>query len=110
VGRRTLLSESYGKHWFLGGLATWLIALLETQRRVSLGKGVKMPLQLGALRDALLNAGTQPELAEKAAEELAIHKVGSATLEIRLTILTWLLGFNVALTMLLVLWRVATRT
>jgi len=43
-----------------------------------------MALQLGALRDALADAGASPELARKAAEEVAAHddKLQSLRLEL----------------------------
>jgi len=43
-----------------------------------------MPLQLGALRDALLSAGADPQKAERAAEELAGYDNRFASLETRI--------------------------
>jgi antibiotic biosynthesis monooxygenase (ABM) superfamily enzyme len=71
-----------------------------------------MALQLGALREALLDAGASPEKASKAAEELAGYEDRFDSLDRRLTelegkvnLLTWMVGFNIAMT-LAVLWRV----
>ena len=63
-----------------------------------------MALQLGALRDALLDAGAKPEKADKAAEELASYENRLASIDGRLTLLTWMVGFNLILTVG-VLWR-----
>jgi len=46
-----------------------------------------MALQLGALRDALLDAGASPEKADKAAEELAGYDSRLASIETRLAVL-----------------------
>lgn len=71
-----------------------------------------MALQLGALREALIDAGASPEKANKAAEELAGYEDRFDGLDRRLTelegkvnLLTWMVGFNIAMT-LAVLWRV----
>lgn len=61
-----------------------------------------MALQLGALRDALLDAGANPAKADKAAEEVAAYENRMATVESRLTLLTWMVGFNLAMTAALV--------
>lgn len=70
-----------------------------------------MALQLGALRDALIDAGASPDKAAKAAEELAGYENRLAGIDLRLeqlasrvTLLTWMTGFNTALT-LGILWR-----
>lgn len=63
-----------------------------------------MALQLGALRDALIDAGAKPEKADKAAEELAGYENRLANIDARLTVLTWMTGFNLVLTSG-VLWR-----
>jgi hypothetical protein len=63
-----------------------------------------MALQLGALRDALIDAGAKPEKADKAAEELAGYENRLANIDARLTLLTWMIGFNLVLTSG-VLWR-----
>lgn len=49
-----------------------------------------MALQLGALRDALMEAG--------ASEEAAGYEVRLASMDSRLSVLTWIAGTNVALT------------
>lgn len=61
-----------------------------------------MALQLGALRDALLDAGANPAKADKAAEEGAAYENRMATVESRLTLLTWMVGFNLIMTAALV--------
>jgi hypothetical protein len=57
-----------------------------------------MALQLGALRDALLDAGANPAKADKAAEEVAAYENRLAGVESRLNLLTWMVGFNLAMT------------
>jgi len=52
-----------------------------------------MAIRLGALHDALLEAGASPEKAQRAAEELAQYE----KLEARVTLLTWMVGFDVTL-------------
>jgi hypothetical protein len=64
-----------------------------------------MALQLGALREALLDAGASPEKANKAAEELAAYETRLAGIETKLAVLVWMVGFNLAMT-LAVLWKV----
>ncbi len=58
-----------------------------------------MTLRMGALYDALRSAqGISEELAKKAAEEAAENRlVGIRT---RLTLVTWLVAMNIALTVL----------
>lgn len=51
-----------------------------------------MALQLGALRNALLEAGASPDKADKAAEEIAGYENRLAGIETRLTLLTWMVG------------------
>lgn len=63
-----------------------------------------MALQLGALRDALIDAGAKPEKADKAAEELAGYESRLASIDSRLMLLTWMVGINITAT-LGVLWR-----
>jgi hypothetical protein len=63
-----------------------------------------MALQLGALRDALIDAGAKPEKADKAAEELAGYENRLAPMDARLSVLTWMAGTNLVLTAG-VLWR-----
>jgi hypothetical protein len=62
-------------------------------------------LQLGALREALIEAGASPEKAAKAAEELAGYENRLATIDTRIAaldgrvnLLTWMVGFNLAMT------------
>jgi len=64
-----------------------------------------MALQLGALRDALEDAGAQPDKAAKAAEELAgyeneFSRVQQLLTSIRgdINLLRWMVGANFALT------------
>jgi hypothetical protein len=68
-----------------------------------------MALQLGALRDALLDAGAQPEKAERAAEELAGYGGRLSAFDIRLGILIWMSSANIVLTSIIVLWRLLTK-
>jgi hypothetical protein len=63
-----------------------------------------MALQLGALREALIEAGASPEKAAKAAEEVASYENRLASIEGRLQVLTWMVATNIVLT-LGVLWR-----
>lgn len=63
-----------------------------------------MALQLGALRDALIDAGAKPEKADKAAEELAGYENRLASIDSRLSVLAWMAGTNLVLTAG-VLWR-----
>jgi hypothetical protein len=64
-----------------------------------------MALQLGALREALLDAGASPDKANKAAEELASYENRLAGIETKLAVLVWMVGFNLAMTAT-VLWKV----
>ena len=71
-----------------------------------------MALQLGALRDALIEAGASPEKAANAAEEVASYENRLAGIENKLTaldgrvgLLSWMVGFNIGPT-LAILWRV----
>jgi hypothetical protein len=57
-----------------------------------------MALQLGALRDALVDAGATVEKANKAAEELAGYESRLAGIDTRLSVLTWIAGTNLAAT------------
>lgn len=56
-----------------------------------------MTLRLGALHDALLDPGNA-EKAQRAAEEVAGYENQLAAIESRLTLLTWMVGTNIALT------------
>ena len=57
-----------------------------------------MALQLGALRDALVDAGATAEKANKDAEELAGYENRLAGIDTRLSALTWIAGTNLAAT------------
>jgi hypothetical protein len=64
-----------------------------------------MALQLGALRDALIDAGAAPEKADKAAEELAGYETRLNGIDLKLIelgssvrLVQAMLGVNVALT------------
>lgn len=63
-----------------------------------------MSLMLGALYDALRQTAIPEEAARKAAEEVAGYENRLAKVESRLDLLTWMVGFNIALT-LGVLWK-----
>jgi hypothetical protein len=63
-----------------------------------------MALQLGALRDALIDAGAKTDKADKAAEELAGYENRLAVMDTKLTPLTWMVGFELVLTAG-ILWR-----
>jgi hypothetical protein len=71
-----------------------------------------MPLQLGSLREALLDAGADPEKANKASEEVASYENRLAAIEARLSVLTWMVGTNIVVTIgiLWMLLRVAAKT
>jgi hypothetical protein len=58
-----------------------------------------MTLRLGALHDALLNPG-DADLARKAAEELAGYDDRIGRIERDLSVLKWMVGTNIVLTML----------
>ena len=80
-----------------------------------------MALQLGALRDALVEAGASESNARAAAEEVASYEMRLAGIDGRLgriegrldgidgrlTMMTWAIGLNVAMTAG-VLWRLLT--
>jgi hypothetical protein len=66
-----------------------------------------MALQLGALREALIEAGASADKANQAAEEVASYEGRLAKLESKLDLLTWMVGFNLVMTVG-VLWRVFT--
>ena len=65
-----------------------------------------MSLRLGALHDALLHPG-DPDLAQRAAEEVANYERQMADLRSDLRVLTWMVGTNVAISLAL-LWLVVT--
>lgn len=59
-----------------------------------------MTLMLGKTYDALRSAdGVSDEQAREAAEEIAAYENRLSSIESRLTLLTWMVGTNVALTM-----------
>jgi hypothetical protein len=55
-----------------------------------------MTLRLGALHDALLTPG-DAELARKAAEEVAASDNRLASIDRRLSLLTWMVGFLIGI-------------
>jgi hypothetical protein len=59
-----------------------------------------MALRLGALQDALLDAGSSPEKAERAAEELADYEKRLASIDTRLAVLTAMVGTVIGLVLL----------
>jgi len=56
-----------------------------------------MSLRLGALEDALVNAGAERELARKAAEEVAGFERQLADVRTDLAVIKWMVGFLLAL-------------
>jgi hypothetical protein len=60
-----------------------------------------MSLQLGALRDALLDAGAKTEKADKAAEELAAYESRFTSVEKSLFILKLMVGTNIMITLII---------
>jgi hypothetical protein len=66
-----------------------------------------MALRLGALYDALRQAQVSENAAKNAAEEVAGYENRIANVEGRLTLLTWMVGTNIGLT-LIVLARLFT--
>lgn len=58
-----------------------------------------MALQLGALRDALIEAGASEDKASRAAEELASYENRLASMENKLSVLIWMVGTNLAVTL-----------
>ena len=81
-----------------------------------------MALELGSLREALVEAGASPEKARQAAAELASYenrfdgvdheladfRTTMSELKGELNLLKWMIGFNLAMT-LAILWRVFLR-
>ena len=59
-----------------------------------------MALRLGALYDALRLANIPEDQARLAAEEVAQYEQRLATIERDLTLLKWMVGTNIALTLL----------
>ena len=56
-----------------------------------------MAILMGDLRAALVNAGATEELANKAATEVATYEARLAGVETRLSVLTWMVGANIAI-------------
>jgi len=52
---------------------------------------------MGDLRAALVNAGASDDLASKAATEVATYETRLANVESRLSVLTWMVGANIAI-------------
>lgn len=71
-----------------------------------------MALQLGALRDALLDAGAAHGLADKAAEELANYESRLSSIESRLLVLMWMAGglYAIGAPVVWLLLRIAAKT
>ena len=71
-----------------------------------------MALQLGALRDALIDAGASPDKAERAAEELAGYEARLAELGSDLRLLKWMIGgiYVLGAPSLWLLLRIASKT
>ncbi len=60
-----------------------------------------MAIPMGDLRAALVSAGAREELASKAATEVVTYEARLAGVEARLSTLTWMVSFNLRLTLLL---------
>lgn len=58
-------------------------------------------LQLGALREALLEAGASPTKANEAAEELAGYESRFANVEKSLSTLKWMTGTHITITLII---------
>ncbi len=65
---------------------------------------VLMVLQLRALREAFIDAGSDPAKAQKASAEVDGYEHRLASLDAKLALLTWMVSFNLILTVS-VLWR-----
>jgi hypothetical protein len=61
-----------------------------------------MAMMMGHLYSALKQAGADEESAKRAAEEVATYDARMNTIENRLSVLTWMVGTNVALTLAIV--------
>jgi hypothetical protein len=70
-----------------------------------------MALMLGKLYDALLNAGAAPDQAREAAEEVAGCDLRLGRMETRLSVLTWMAGFSLAVQVatLFFIWQILLR-
>lgn len=60
-----------------------------------------MALQLGALRDALIDAGAHADKANRAAEELASYESQAANLKGDLRLVQWMAGTGIGLSLLM---------
>ena len=58
-----------------------------------------MPVMLSALRAALVEAGASEEKADRAAEELVGYENRFAAVESSLSVLKWMVGMNLALSL-----------
>ena len=67
-----------------------------------------MTMRLGALQDALMDPGNA-EKATRAAEEVAGYDMRLSAIETRLTLLTWMVGTNVGLTLIVLAKLLALR-
>jgi hypothetical protein len=63
-----------------------------------------MALMLGKLHDALIAANVPPDKAREAAEEVAGFENRLANIETKLSVLTWMAGTNIVIT-LGILWK-----
>jgi hypothetical protein len=61
-----------------------------------------MAMMMGNLYSALKQAGADDDNARKAAEEVATYDARMNTIESRLSVLTWMVDTNVALTLAIV--------
>ena len=57
-----------------------------------------MPIMMSRLYAALKLAGVSDDKAIEAAEEIAAYENRLANIESRLSVLTWMVGFNIAMT------------
>jgi hypothetical protein len=62
-----------------------------------------MPLMLGKLHDALVQAGADEVRAREASEEVAEYENRLAHVESDLTLLKWMVGFNLAMSIAILL-------
>ena len=70
--------------------------------------GVAMAVMMGSLYDALRSANVPDEKAIKAAEEVADFKGDIATIKGEISVLKWMVGANITLTVLVLgglIWR-----
>ena len=59
-----------------------------------------MAIMMGDLRTALIDAGASEDLANKAATEVATYESRLASIETRLSLLTWMSGVTLGLVLL----------